>query len=164
MVFPVSSIFRVRMIFPALLLLSFAGSVSAEVTQERVRDVAKGLACLCGTCPRRPLDECSCGWADQKRERIAKALEAGQDRETIVAGFVAEFGQEAYVTPPAEGFNLSAWIMPFMALLLGAMAVWAVLRHWSRHRAAAATPHIPGPEADDPYKSRLERELREREL
>ena len=164
MVFPVSSIFRVRMIFPALLLLSLAGFVSAEVTQERVRDVAKGLACLCGTCPRRPLDECACGWADQKRERIAEALKAGQDNEAIVAGFVAEFGQEVFVTPPAEGFNLSAWIMPAMALLLGAMVVWAVLRNWSRHRAAPAEGRSPEIEDDDKYRSRLERELREREL
>ena len=102
------------MIVPALLLLSLAYPVSAEVTQEKVKEVAKGLACLCGDCPRRPLDECACGWADRKRSRIAEALEAGQDKETIVAGFVAEFGQEAYVTPPAEGFNLTAWIMPIV--------------------------------------------------
>lgn len=158
------SAFRARTIFPAFLILSLAFSVSAEVTQERVREVAKGLACLCGDCPRRPLDECSCGWADRKRARIAAALQAGQDKEAIVAGFVAEFGQEVFVTPPAEGFNLSAWIMPVIALLLGAIVVWAVLRNWSRHRAALATPHVPETEADDPYRSRLEQELREREL
>ena len=152
------------MVIPALLLLSLTCSVSARVSQERVREVAKGLACLCGTCPRRPLEECSCGWADKKRARIAEALEAGQDKEAIVAGFVAEFGQEVFVTPPPEGFNLSAWIMPVMALLLGAIVLWAVLRNWSRHRAAPATGHVPETEADDPYRSRLERELREREL
>ena len=38
--------------------------VAAEVSDKQVKDVAKVMACLCGTCPRRPLDECSCGWAD----------------------------------------------------------------------------------------------------
>ncbi len=164
MVFPMSSGFSMRMIFPALLLLSVAGSVSAEVTQKQVRAVARGLACLCGDCPRRPLDECSCGWADRNRARIAEALEAGQDKEAIVAGFVAEFGQEVFVTPPAEGFNLSAWIMPIVALLLGAVVLGAVLRNWSRHRAAPAEGRTPEIEADDIYRSRLEQELREREL
>ncbi len=158
------SFFRARTIFPAFLLLSLAFSVSAEVTQERVREVAKGLACLCGDCPRRPLDECSCGWADRKRARIAEALEAGQDKEAIVAGFVAEFGQEVFVTPPAEGFNLSAWIMPIVALLLGAVVLAAVLRNWSRHRAVPAEGRTPETEADEKYRSRLEHELREREL
>ncbi|MDE2888814.1 MAG: cytochrome c-type biogenesis protein CcmH [Gemmatimonadota bacterium] len=147
-----------------LLLLSLAGSVTAEVMQDRVREVAKDLACLCGTCPRRPLDECECGWADEKRARIAKALEAGQDRETIIAGFVAEFGQEAYVTPPAEGFNLSAWVMPIIVLLLGGVALGAVLRSWSRQRVAPAAGRVPETETDDPYRLRLEKELGERDL
>ena len=163
-VFPRFSVHVMRLILPALLLLPIAGSVTAEVSQERVREVAKGLACLCGTCPRRPLDECECGWADQKRARIAEALEAGQDREAIIAGFVAEFGQEAYVTPPASGFNLSAWIMPIMVLLLGAVVLGAVLRNWSRQRAAPAVGRVPETEAGDPYRQRLEKELREREL
>ena len=152
------------MIVPALLLLSLAYPVSAEVTQEKVKEVAKGLACLCGDCPRRPLDECACGWADRKRSRIAEALEAGQDKETIVAGFVAEFGQEAYVTPPAEGFNLTAWIMPIVVPLLGAIAVRLVLRNWSRKRVAPAASQVPDTKPDDPYRLRLEQELRERDL
>ena len=163
-VFPRLSVHVMRLILPALLLLPIAGSVTAEVPQERVREVAKGLACLCGTCPRRPLDECECGWADQKSARIAEALEAGQDREAIIAGFVAEFGQEAYVTPRAEGFNLSAWIMPIVVLLLGAVVMGAVLRNWSRQRAAPAVGGVPETGAGDPYRQRLEKELREREL
>lgn len=163
-VVPRLHVFAMRLILPALLLLPLTGSVTAEVTQERVREVAKGLACLCGTCPRRPLDECECGWADQKRARITAALEAGQDRESIIAGFVAEFGQEAYVTPPAEGFNLSAWIMPIVVLLLGAVMLGVVLRNWSRQRAAPAAGRVPETDAGDPYRQRLEKELREREL
>ena len=158
------SLYPMRMILPVLLLLSPAGAVTADVTQERVREVAKGLACLCGTCPRRPLAECACGWADEKRARIAEALEAGQDRETIIAGFVAEFGQEAYVTPPAEGFNLSAWVMPILVLLLGGLVLAAVLRNWSRQRPAPAAARVPETETDDPYRLRLEKELRERDL
>ncbi len=162
-VFPRLSVHVMRLILPALLLLPTAGSAPAEVSQERVREVAKGLACLCGTCPRRPLDECECGWADQKRARIAEALEAGQDREAIIAGFVAEFGQEAYVTPPASGFNLSAWIMPIMVLLLGAVMLGVVLRNWSRRHIDPAAGRVTETEADDPYRLRLERELRERD-
>ena len=164
MFFPLLSVFPARIIVPAFVLLLLAWSVFAEVTPERVREVAKDLACLCGTCPRRPLDECACGWADKRRAGIAEALEAGRDKETIIAGFVAEFGQEAYVTPPARGFNLTAWIMPIVVLLLGAFVVRAVVRNWSRRRVVPDARQAPDSGSDDPYRMRLEQELRERDL
>ena len=157
------SIFQAPAIACAFLLLSPVFSARAEVNPDRVKEVAKGLACLCGDCPRRPLDECACGWAKRNRARIADALEAGQNKEAIIAGFVDEFGQEIFVTPPAEGFNLSAWIMPFLVLVLGAFGVCAVLRNWSRQRVAPVASRVSKTEADDAYRLRLEQELRERD-
>ena len=68
------------------------------------------------------------------------------------------------MTPPASGFNLSAWVMPILVLLLGAVVLAAVLRSWSRQRAAPAAGIVPETETDDPYRLRLESELRERDL
>lgn len=151
-------------IFVCALFLAFflALPAFAEVTEQQVKEVAKELACLCGDCPRRPLDECACGWADRNRARIAQALESGQDKKAVVASFIQDFGTEALVVPPAEGFNLTAWVMPFLMLVLGAFVVRAVLKSWAR--PAPASPAGPETGSDDTYRARLERELKEREL
>lgn len=144
-----------------VLCLSFAiAPAAAEVTDAQVKDVARELACLCGSCPRRPLHECACGWADKNRIRIADALKAGQDKQTIVAEFVKAFGQEALSSPPAEGFNLTAWVMPFLVLALGALLVWTVIRNWSQGKQPVQPSEVG---VDDAYRTKLERELKERE-
>ena len=68
------------------------------------------------------------------------------------------------MTPAAEGFNLTAWIMPIVVLLLGAVVLGTVLRNWSRRHIDPAAGRVPETDAGDPYRRRLEKELREREL
>ncbi len=152
-----------RVAFYLLFPLCLAVPAGAEVTDAEVKEVARELACLCGTCPRRPLHECSCGWADKYRARIKGALEAGQDKPAIVASFVREFGQEAFSAPPKSGFNLTAWVMPFLALALGGLAVRTVMVTWSRDRRVPAPSAASQDEGDGTYLTRLEQELKERD-
>lgn len=149
----------------------FALSVHAEETRAQavynydsssIEEVGKELACLCGDCPRRPLHECICGYAQQQHERIRSMLADGQTPQAIVDAYVRDFGMEVLSKPPAEGFNLAAWIMPPAVLILGFFVVRHVLRSWSQTRdpAGQTTQH----QRDDPYLNRLESELRERDL
>ncbi len=140
----------------------------AGVTDQDVKKVAADLACLCGDCPRRPLDECACGWADRYRQRIADSLDAGQDKQAIISGFVQEFGLEALSAPPAEGFHITAWIMPFLALVIGGLAVRSVIVNWRRNRLTA-THGSPAHKLEptdslekSAFRAQLERELKER--
>ena len=142
------------------LLPLFPDKADAAVTKTQVKDVAKELACLCGTCPRRPLHECACGWADRNRKRISDALESGQDKDVIVAGFIKDFGLEALSAPPMEGFHLTAWVMPFAVLIVGGFVVRSVALNWSRGRNRTAPREQSGGQAEDKYRSRLEDELR----
>ena len=139
----------------------FAIPIRAEVTQEQIDEVGKELACLCGDCPRRPLDECICGYALQQKERIKKMLASGQTPQAIVDAYISEFGLEILSKPPAKGFNLVAWIMPPLVLLLGFFGVRSVLRTWSKTKSPATPASQPA--HDDPYLDRLESDLKERE-
>ena len=131
----------------------------AGVTQARVKEVARELACLCGDCARRPLDECVCGWADENRRRISDALEAGQDKDAVVAEFIREFGHEVLSAPPTEGFHLTAWVMPVVALIAGGFVVRSVALKGYRSRGKpGAQP--PGGVDDASYRERLDAELR----
>ena len=129
-----------------------------------VEEVAKDLACLCDTCPRRPLHECTCSWADQNRERIARALQAGQDKQTIVSGFIRDFGQEVLSAPPKEGYYLVAWVMPFLMIGAGGLMIRKTIFKWSRdrlNRETSAPQAVPQTKPDAAYLARLEQELKE---
>ena len=148
-------------ILTSILFFFFAIPIHAEVTREQIKEVGKELACLCGDCPRRPLHECVCGYAQQQHERIKKMLASGQTPHAIVDAYVRESGLEILSKPPAKGFNLAAWLMPPFVLLFGFFVVRSVLRAWSKTKIPA-TPTAQ-PARDDPYFDRLESDLKERE-
>ena len=154
-------------LLPVLCLLPsafWALPVRAEVTEAQVKDVAVELACLCGDCPTRPLDECRCGFAGTQRGRIADKLDEGKTKDQIIAGFVAEFGQRIFVTPPKEGFNLLAWFMPFFAILVGGYAVRSIMKGWSRTHAGGGQRTPTSPTSDsDTDRAKLEDALKERD-
>ncbi|MDP6042031.1 MAG: cytochrome c-type biogenesis protein CcmH [Candidatus Latescibacteria bacterium] len=145
------------------LLLPLFTPLQAEITRAQIDEVGKELACLCGTCPRRPLDECTCGHAQQQRDRIKSMLASGQNTQAVIDAYVKEFGLEALSKPPVEGFSLAAWFMPPLVLIFGFFIVRSVLRSWSQTQPAATAPQTAQTESTDPYIDRLENELKERD-
>jgi len=144
------------------ILILFTSIQAAEVTKAQVDEVGKELACLCGTCPRRPLDECTCGYAQQQRDRIKSMLASGQMPQAVIDAFIGDFGKEVLSKPPAEGFNLVAWIMPPIVLLIGFLVVKNVLRSWSKTELVPAIP-VAQNQSNNPYLDRLENDLKERD-
>lgn len=145
-------------------LLIAIPSWAVNVTKAQRDEVGKELACLCDTCPRRPLDECTCGYAQKQQARIETLLSEGKSKQAVIDIFIADYGKRVLSKPPAEGFNLTAWVMPPLVLFVGFFVVRSVLQTWSQAKPATAsqTPkHIP--DETDPYLAKLEKELRERE-
>ena len=56
-----------------------------------------------------------CHYCSPARERIASMQKRAISDETIIDTFVKEIGMVALAVPPAEGFNLLAWVMPLLA-------------------------------------------------
>ena len=81
---------------------------------------------------------------------------AGKSDNAIVDTIVAENGREALAIPPTQGFTLLAWVMPYMAVLFGLIAIWLFFRRSSARRH-------PVPDADpavlDHYHERIEKDL-----
>lgn len=97
-----------------------------------------------------------CHYALPAREKIDTSLKAGMADQAIVDGFVKEGGLAALAVPPAEGFNLLAWIMPFIALVFGLGVVMVWFKRFSRPRAVAP---VAAPEVDRRYQDRIDREM-----
>jgi cytochrome c-type biogenesis protein CcmH len=87
-------------------------------------------------------------------------LKTGASDDAIVDSFVKESGVSALAAPPAEGFNLLAWTMPFVAICLGlgAIAVW-----FKRFAGRRPVEVRTAPEIDPKYQQRMDRELEDME-
>ena len=107
--------FLYSMIVSAVLLLSIAGTVSAqvsgqdapsgEVTADEVNVVAREL--WCPLCSGVRLDACELKACDQMKEVIAIKLSEGEDTESIKQYFVGQYGPQVLGEPPREGFQLA---------------------------------------------------------
>lgn len=87
---------------------------------------------------------------------LEKQIDAGKSDEAIMTYFVEKYGETVLAAPPATGFNLAAWIMPFVALAIGALASIYFVR---RFRARWAT--TAGPSEDlTKYQDKVEEELK----
>jgi cytochrome c-type biogenesis protein CcmH len=101
-----------------------------------------------------------CHSATPMRKEVREKLAEGESKEAILASFVDRFGLIVLSAPPTSGFHLSAWIMPFVALLTGAYIAKRVLASWKRQTAETdAGP--PPPEISGEQQARIERELKD---
>lgn len=95
-----------------------------------LREIEGELRCSCGcgldlhSCQFAMQCSVSPGWS----ARIMAALERGESREAIRAGFVADFGQTVLMAPPAQGFNLLAYLLPGLAILTAGALLVRTLR------------------------------------
>ncbi len=141
-----------------LAALAFAQSDSAVASlTPAVKRVGARLACLCGSC-KNSVADCPmlhCHYAGPAREKIAKMVASGMSDDQIVDSFVKEQGLRALVVPPAEGFNVMAWVMPFLAIALGLWAIWLFIR---RFRKPAVVAELD-PAVLDRYRDRIEKDL-----
>jgi cytochrome c-type biogenesis protein CcmH/NrfF len=146
----------------SILLLLLAGvCLSQSPTQlltPAVRRVGDKLACKCGAC-NNTVGNCpmlECHYAHPARQRISTMLASGTSDETIVAAFVKEQGLSALSSPPAEGFSLLSWIMPFVAIAAGLGVIWLYIRRFRK-----PIPQTVPPAPDDSYRQRIEKEMSE---
>lgn len=143
----------------AALLLLIPLAAWAQGSRDVGRDYKEAcdrLVCQCGC--NEQLSVCAmqnCNSATPMRAEIRERLEKGESVNTIVDSFVARVGKKVRSAPTMQGFDFTAWVMPFLILCVGLVVVgWIVVR---MVRPVPATPDSP-PVAVDP---RVEKELRD---
>jgi cytochrome c-type biogenesis protein CcmH/NrfF len=108
---------------------------------------------VCGT----TLDQSDSAVAQDMKMFIAHRIAAGDTKSQIEDALVAQFGEAVLAAPPKHGFNLIAWLLPLIGLLVAAPIVgWAAWR-WSRARDAG--PPAPPSGLDPDTERRIDREL-----
>ncbi|MBI4180395.1 MAG: cytochrome c-type biogenesis protein CcmH [Chloroflexi bacterium] len=126
-------------------------------------DIAQQLICQCGC--TLTLANCShgeCMSRDAMNTLIEQKLSQGQSEKQVIAFFVAQYGEQVLASPPKRGFNLVAWIAPFVAILAGAAIIIFAMREWVKRGSQAPTTTTTESEpGEEKYRQQVEQELDE---
>jgi cytochrome c-type biogenesis protein CcmH len=119
------------------------------------------LTCQCGCgLTVHSCNHLNCGSGIPLKKEIADQLASGKSREDVLAYFQQKYGEKILSSPTTSGFNLAAWMVPFVVIALGGLVIGVVLTRW--RRATDTAPPVaprPAPGADPALRARLEREL-----
>jgi cytochrome c-type biogenesis protein CcmH len=127
---------------------------TAADVETQVREIAQQLRCP--VCQGLSVGDSPSELAHEMRAVVREQLEQGKTRAEVLDYFVQRYGEWILLAPPKHGFNLVIWILPFVLLPIGALAVYAGSRRWVRNRPVSPLP----PAALDPkYAERLQHEL-----
>jgi cytochrome c-type biogenesis protein CcmH len=130
----------------AALLAPAAGA--AQPPSASLPDVEDEVMCpICGTL----LELSESPQANRERAFIREQIAAGKTKGQIKDALVAQYGKEVLATPQGSGFDLSAYLIPIVALIAAVIALAAGVRRWRR------TDRDPGPETAAPSGPDAER-------
>lgn len=128
---------RALPILAALLLLAPA---QAQAQSASLPDIEDEVMCpICGTL----LQLSGSPQADRERELIRRLIAEGKSKDEIKDELVAEYGDDVLATPEGSGFDLTAWVLPVVAVLLAVLGVGLALRRWRRRDAEAPVDASP---------------------
>lgn len=145
-------------------LLLAAASVPMVFGQPQVsfQEIEESLTCQCGCgLTVHSCNHLQCGSALPLRDEIRAQMAEGKDKLAILEHFRDKYGEKILSAPTAEGFNVLAWVTPFILVGLGGLVVAWTLSRW-RGRSPRPPGAASGGESKlgSPYDQVLERELK----
>lgn len=107
---------------------------------------------------------CQMPEAVQMRGFVKAKVAEGWSKQKIVDNLVEQYGERILAAPTKQGFNLTAWLTPFAAILGGGALIYFLVTSWVRQRRVhdayiSAKVAQPGVGDLDSYRSRLAAEL-----
>jgi len=127
------------------------------------QDIEESLTCQCGCgLTVHSCNHLQCGSAVPLRKEIREQIALGKDRQQILAYFKGKYGEKILSAPTTTGFNIIAWVTPFVLVALGLLVVGVAILRWSGHtHGAEAAVTLDAPRAQSPYDEILEKELKD---
>jgi len=148
----------------AALLLSLSQPLALEARAQSVlgqREIEEALTCQCGcgltvaTC-----NHLECSFAIPVRKDIAESLKKGDTGEQILERYKNEYGEKVLSSPVPEGFNLMAWIGPYLGIFVAGSVMFTFFRRRATRTAEGPAVETPVPsQATDERIARLRNEV-----
>ena len=150
----------------ALICVAFLGAGPVKSADARFNELGHKLMCKCGC--GQILLECNhtgCTYSTQMRDELMAALTKGatpggstpDSDDLVLQSFVQEYGATVLAAPTTKGFNIVAWIVPFVALIAGLGLVTLIVRKWNFRLAPVGAQDL-GPAELDAFRRRARQE------
>jgi cytochrome c-type biogenesis protein CcmH len=110
-------------------LVSAAQALGAAPPRTSLTAVEDDLMCV--AC-HQPLAVSQSPQAESERRLISHLIALGDTKAEIERVMVAQYGPSVLARPPAHGFNLSVYVIPPAAVLVGLAVVGFALARWRR--------------------------------
>ncbi|MCX5735635.1 MAG: cytochrome c-type biogenesis protein CcmH [candidate division NC10 bacterium] len=137
------------------LLPGFARAAAPADLEDRVREIASEIRCV--VCQNLSVADSPSDLAKEMRSLVRELVQQGKSPKEIQDYFVSRYGEFVLLSPPKRGFNLLVWVLPFLAIGVGAGVMYLVVRRWTESSMTGRPP------VDPAYAERVRRELEERE-
>ncbi|MDE0301264.1 MAG: cytochrome c-type biogenesis protein CcmH [Candidatus Poribacteria bacterium] len=129
-----------------LCLVAISRAVSANETDgntessidTRLEELKTSVYCYCG-CTRETIQQCVCTTARQIENDFRESLLSGISVEQIRDEYIAKYGTQFFALMPPTGFNLVAYAMPVIIIVLIGAIISLVIR--SKMRSSSSTQH-----------------------
>ncbi len=125
-------------VFLGLLVLLGAGDDAGRIDR-----LGHQMMCVCGC--NQILLECNhvgCTYSTRMRNELTAAVDQGDSDNTILQSFIRDYGTIVLAVPTNTGFNRLAWIMPYLALVIGITLAVFIAWAW-RKRPLAIHASVP---------------------
>jgi len=135
---------------------------SEAAANERSQDIAVKLRCP--VCQGVSIADSPSGMATNMRGQVRDLVRLGYSEEQVMSYFERSYGEFVRLEPPLRGLNVALWILPGVALLIGAWFVFRKAREplTAATAAGATTGNAPLAEGVDPelakYLERIRRD------
>jgi len=97
--------------------------------------------------------------ADRERAFIQREINEGKTKEQIKDDLVVQYGTDVLAEPPKSGFDLTAWLVPGVAILIAAVAIAVGLWRWRRAGRAREAVAAPEGALDPSERERLDSDI-----
>lgn len=112
----------------ALALVTTSCYMRGEVPALEQHATALNKAIMCPICPGESIDQAQNTLALQMRGIVRDKLADGETDEQIKQFFVERYGPSVLLEPPRQGFSLTAWVVPPLAVTAGVGMYFMALR------------------------------------
>jgi cytochrome c-type biogenesis protein CcmH len=149
-----------KLVLSFILLFVVFPAAPATATPSTTQEVEEALTCQCSCgLTVHSCNHLQCSFAVPRKQEIAASIAEGKGKEEILTSYVEKFGEKVLSAPTTVGFNLAAWVTPFLALLVGGVIVGLISLRWSRKRGLEESKQTAVTEIPDEYRNRLKSEL-----
>jgi len=143
----------------ALLLCAPTAAAAAACPRTTLGDVEDEVMCpVCGTSLELATEAPQ---AQRQRAEIERLIDECHTKDEIKARLVAELGDDVLALPGDRGFDLAAYVVPGLGILLATGAVGGAAVQWRRARrreaGSAGQTEDPSPAAADRLQADLDR-------